>query len=77
VVWLASSRMCMVCGHTCPSAESRREFGIGADDCVSSIAAVLGLPGGSVLHAPRSSPAIANARCQTSGDEARAIRDAC
>lgn len=34
VVWLA--RTYAVCGHTCPSAESRREFGIGADDCVSS-----------------------------------------
>jgi hypothetical protein len=36
VVWLA--RTYAVCGHTCPSAESRREFGIGADDCVSSTA---------------------------------------
>jgi hypothetical protein len=39
VVWLA--RTYAVCGHTCPSAESRREFGIGADDCVSSKAEVL------------------------------------
>ena len=38
VVWLA--RTYAVCGHTCPSAESRREFGIGADDCVSSISVV-------------------------------------
>jgi hypothetical protein len=36
VVWLA--RTYAVCGHTCPSAERRREFGIGADDCVSSVA---------------------------------------
>jgi hypothetical protein len=36
VVWLA--RTYVVYGHTCPSAESRREFGIGADDCVSSAA---------------------------------------
>ena len=34
VVWLA--RTYVVCGHTCPSAEGRREFGIGADDCDSS-----------------------------------------
>jgi hypothetical protein len=36
MVWLA--RTYVVCGHTCPSAEGRREFGIGADDCVSSFA---------------------------------------
>jgi hypothetical protein len=34
VVWLA--RTYVVCGRTCPSAESRRKFGIGADDYVSS-----------------------------------------
>jgi hypothetical protein len=26
----------VACGHACSSAESRREFGVGADDCVSS-----------------------------------------
>jgi hypothetical protein len=34
VVWLAHTYV--ACGHTCPSAESRREFGIGADNYVSS-----------------------------------------
>jgi hypothetical protein len=43
VVWLA--RMYAVCEHTCPSAESRPEFGIGADDCVSSEALVISCSG--------------------------------
>ena len=33
LVWLASSRTYVVCGDTCPSAESRRGLGVGADDC--------------------------------------------
>jgi hypothetical protein len=36
VVWFGSSRTYVVCEHTCRSTESRREFGAGADDCVSS-----------------------------------------
>jgi hypothetical protein len=42
VIWFASSRTYPVCEHSGPSAESRREFGIGADDCVSSVASVSG-----------------------------------
>jgi hypothetical protein len=38
VVGLASSRTYVVCGHARSSAESRREFGAGADDRVSSMA---------------------------------------
>jgi len=40
VVWLASSPTYVVCGNACSCAESEREFGGGADDCVSSAASV-------------------------------------
>jgi hypothetical protein len=44
-----------VCGgeHTCRSAESRREFGAGADDCVSSVAIVERRSAGTVGGAPK------------------------
>jgi len=69
VVWLASSRTYVVCGHTCPSAESRREFGIGADDCVSVDAGAPKL----TANAPAASERGSDAHCRVALPRGRLI----